>query len=256
MMADVRNQGSVGYGVLDANTGQLVTSDAVLKAWLGERSLGSLLPDMSTLPHAQEFSERTRICPRIGEPRFATIEVTPLSGENHNWRLLRIQLSPAPALGGEYRDVVTDLPDRRALQLHRAQWQRESVNGQVPHALLFMDLDNFKQVNDSLGHAIGDKVLAVLAERWRKSLRVRDVIVRYGGDEFVVLLAGVRSLQEAQPIVDRLARVTSELIQIENNMIEVSVAMGVALAEKLETPLEELLAAADKAMYAAKRRSP
>ena len=253
---NVRSDGSVGSGVVDASTGQLVASDAVLKAWLGERSLASLLPDVSILPQSQEFFGRTRICPRDTESTFATVEITPLSGENHNWRLLRIQLSPTPVLGGEYRDVVTDLPDRRALQLHRAQWQRESANGQVPHALLFMDLDNFKQLNDSLGHVIGDKVLAVLAERWRKSLRGRDVIVRYGGDEFVVLLAGVRSLQEAQPIVDRLARVTSELIQIENSMIEVSATMGVAFAENLETPLDELLAAADKAMYAAKRRTP
>jgi|GEM_PF-2542093 len=256
-MTDVRNQDSVGSGVFDANTGELLASDAVLKFWLGERSLASLLPDMSWSPNllTQNFSERTRICPRVGEPTFATVEITPLSGEKNGWRLLRIQISPEPTIHNEYRDVVTNLPDRRALELQRAQWQRESPNGQVPHALLFLDLDNFKQINDSLGHAIGDKVLAILAERWRKSLRARDLMVRYGGDEFVALVTGVRSQQEVQPIVARLERETYLPIQIDEEEIVVCVTIGVALADSSATPLGELLATADKAMYAAKRQT-
>jgi diguanylate cyclase (GGDEF)-like protein len=97
-------------------------------------------------------------------------------------------------------------------------------------------------------------VLAILADRWRKSLRGRDLIVRYGGDEFVVLLAGVRSNADVQPIVDRLRATTVTPIVIDGHSLRVSVAIGVARAENAAVPLEELLDAADRAMYSAKRQ--
>ena len=167
---------------------------------------------------------------------------------------MRIQLVSDSQSDDAYCDVVTGLPDRRALAVHRSRWERGG-DGKLPHALLFLDLDNFKQINDALGHAIGDQVLGVLADRWRGSLRGRDLIVRYGGDEFVALLAGVRSPADAQPIVDRLRRVTMAPIQVGPHALEVSVAIGVALAQDAAQPLEELLIAADQAMYAAKRQN-
>jgi diguanylate cyclase (GGDEF)-like protein len=219
--------------------------------WLGDRSLKSLLPDMQLNLAGRLMVEHMRLCCFGKEPEFATVEITPLDGEGQDWLLLRIELSPIS--GNEYHDVVTDLPDRRALELHRARWRRETLEGKFPHAVLFLDLNNFKQINDELGHTIGDQVLSAVAGRWKKSLRGKDLIVRYGGDEFVALVAGVRSLQEAQPIVDRLRRVTAEIIEIGRRSIAVGVTIGVALSDSLETPLEDILAAADTAMYAAKR---
>lgn len=158
-------------------------------------------------------------------------------------------------IDAEFRDAVTCLPDRRALELQRVRWQRETPAKQVPHALLFMDLDNFKKVNDSHGHATGDKVLAVLAKRWQKSLRGRDLIVRYGGDEFVVLLAGICSAKEVQPVIERLLSATAEPIDVDGRMLIVSATIGLALADDVMVSLDELLSAADHAMYAAKGRA-
>jgi diguanylate cyclase (GGDEF)-like protein len=250
----------VANGVIDCAAGELVAADAILQKWLGSRSLKELLPDfdLSSLPTKVVAQKGlTRICPFDAEPSFATVEQVPLFGKDRNWLLFRIQLAvPAPDRE-EYRDVVTGLPDRRALEAHRTQWRSDAAGGgKVAHALLFLDLDNFKPVNDQLGHAIGDRVLAELAARWRKSLRSRDLIVRYGGDEFVVLLAGVRSLNDAQPILERLRRVTSDPIRIENHTLEMRASIGVALADDVTVPLEELLVVADRAMYAAKRSSP
>lgn len=242
---------TVANGVLDRSTGQFVARDAVLAMWLGDRLLNSLLPDLQLNLTGGSMVEHTRLCCFEKEPELATVEITPLEAEGQDWSLLRIELSPIS--GNEYHDVVTDLPDRRALESHRARWRREYPHGKFHHAVLFLDLNNFKQINDGLGHAVGDQVLLTLAGRWKQSLRGKDLIVRYGGDEFVALIAGVRSLQEAQPIVDRLRRVTAEAIEIGRRSIEIGVTIGVALADSLETPLEDLLAAADTAMYAAKR---
>lgn len=242
---------TVANGVLDRSTGQFVARDAVLAMWLGDRSLNSLLPDLQLNLAGRSMVEHTRLCCFGKESEYATLEITPLGGEGRDWLLLRIEISPIT--GNEYHDVVTNLPDRRALESYRARWCRAFPHGKVPHAVLFLDLNNFKQVNDELGHAVGDQVLTILAGRWKKSLRGKDIIVRYGGDEFVALIVGVQSLQETQPIIERLQHVTSETIVIGGRPIEVGVTIGAALGDCVETPLEELVAAADKAMYASKR---
>lgn len=244
---------TVANGIVDRSSGQIVAKDVVLATWLGDCSLSSLLPDLQLNLAVGTNVEHTRLCCSGKEPEFATVEVTPLDGGSLNWSLLRIEVSSFPAK--QQHDVVTDLPDRRALESHRARWRRESSQKQFAHAVFFLDLDNFKQINDECGHMIGDQVLSVLAGRWKKSLRGKDLIVRYGGDEFVALVAGVRSVEEAQPIVDRLRRVTADPITIDGRSIEIGVTIGVALADSLEMALEELLAAADKAMYASKRSS-
>jgi diguanylate cyclase (GGDEF)-like protein len=255
-MSGLPKELTVGYGLLNADTGEFLAADITLKDWLNGRLLGRLLPDfdLAIVSRSESSVEQTRICPHGGEAALALIELTRVRGDSHSWCVLRIQIAPTTTVT-EYRDAVTNLFDRRALEQHRLQWLQEATGDYVPHALLFMDLDHFKEVNDKFGHATGDKVLAVLAERWRKALRGRDLVVRYGGDEFVVLLAGVRSTSDAQPIVDRLTRSTAKPIEMDQHSIQVSVAIGVALADGAETSLGELLAKADQAMYAVKRRA-
>src|SRR5690606_1875299 len=111
-------------------------------------------------------------------------------------------------------------------------------------------------VNDKYGHAVGDAVLAELAARWSDSVRDGDLVTRYGGDEFVVLLKNVATREEAAPIVERLRLVTIKPIEACGVTLTISATIGVALSDGVDTPLEALIAAADEEMYAGKRRRP
>lgn len=248
-----QSKANVGYALLDVN-GNVIGADEIFHGWLGGRTLAELLPEFTLDGKAGLIGRRTRFVPNGSEPALVEIESKRIDGAAGASFILRIEVAADTAAGFEYCDVVTGLPDRRALAAHRMKLL-DDANGKLPHAVLFLDLDNFKQINDSLGHAIGDQVLAILADRWRKSLRGRDLIVRYGGDEFVVLLAGVRSHVDVQPIIERLRSATIAPIQIDSHSLEVSVAIGVALAEDAATSLEDLLDIADRAMYSAKRHS-
>jgi diguanylate cyclase (GGDEF)-like protein len=249
------NDSAVGHAILEAASHRLMASDTTFQDWLDKRELSSLLPELNFSGPEQPKSQNTKLCRSKEQPAVASVEITPLASGVQQWLLLRVQLAIHTSSFSEYRDVVTNLPDRRALDFHRAKWKRDAKGEKVPHALLFMDLDNFKQVNDELGHVNGDRVLTILAERWQKSLRGSDLIVRYGGDEFVALLAGIRSPEDAKPIIERLISVTSQPIALGNSAVEMNASIGVALADDTVVPLEELLAVADQKMYAAKRRS-
>jgi diguanylate cyclase (GGDEF)-like protein len=247
-----RTDTNVGYALLDEG-GNLIATDEFFGGWLGVRTLVELLPELR-LNDGATGCQRIQLCFAELESTLAEVEWRRLTGQGIASTLLRIDISGHQEVIPEYHDVVTGLPDRRALAAHRGNLLR-SENGKLPHAVLFLDLENFKQVNDSYGHASGDQVLAIVAERWRKSLRSRDLIVRYGGDEFVVLVAGVHSRADVQPIVDRLRAVTNAPIQIDGHLLKIGVTIGVAIAEDVTTPLEVLLDTADRAMYASRRQT-
>lgn len=252
-MAVNERAATIGYAVLD-RSGQLLCSSATFQRWLGERTVASLLPGIMISVDQAHHAERTTICLSGQEVVDADVELTQLAGADELLVLLRVQIAAGCDASYDYRDVVTGLPDRRALTEHRARWQRDAGRA-VPYAALFLDLDNYKRVNDAWGHAIGDKVLAILAERWRQSLRCGDLIVRYGGDEFVALVVGVQSHEAAEPIVDRLRRATAVPLEVGGHRLEITATIGVALAGDGTASLDQLIASADKAMYAAKRRS-
>jgi diguanylate cyclase (GGDEF)-like protein len=121
-----------------------------------------------------------------------------------------------------------------------------------PAALLFVDLDRFKQVNDTLGHAAGDQLLVVTAERIRFALRSTDIAGRFGGDEFAVLLKGTAEASDAVAIGERLVRSLSEPILIERRRVTVGASVGIAMSTAGDDPAE-LMRRADIAMYQAKR---
>ena len=143
-------------------------------------------------------------------------------------------------------DALTGLQNRGHLESVLAH----SMDG--PATLLFVDLDRFKVVNDSLGHRSGDELLVLAAGRLGRCLRSDDVLVRWAGDEFCVLLAGETSEPESLAIADRLLRAVAEPFRIEGRDVRVSASVGVARARPGDTP-ERLVQMADTAMYEAKR---
>ena len=152
-----------------------------------------------------------------------------------------------------FHDGLTGLPNRVLLMDRIDQALRRSRRHGTGVALLFMDLDRFKWVNDSLGHSAGDQLLAVAAERLRASVRPSDTVARLGGDEFVVLCEGVRTEDEAAELAQRMTDRMCEQVQIDGHHIRLTVSVGVAVAAP-GAKAYELLRDGDIAMYQAKDR--
>ncbi|UMZ73446.1 GGDEF domain-containing protein [Natranaerofaba carboxydovora] len=121
--------------------------------------------------------------------------------------------------------------------------------------LLFIDLDSFKEINDSIGHVYGDNLLKTVAKRIKSVIKETDLSARYGGDEFVILLKNIGSLKEITSVANRILGVVEEPIKLSGQEIyfSISLSIGVALYPTDSDSLEKLIEKADKAMYEAKR---
>ena len=169
-----------------------------------------------------------------------------------------------------YFDTLTGLPNREQSHKRLVGALQAAQENSRTLAVLYLDLDNFKRVNDTLGHAAGDELLCVVAERLRSSLRYgadADAhhaagssrpgdIARLGGDEFLVLLPSLRSSVDAGGVAERLILALREPIQLASNSLVVTPSVGIALYPQDGTDAETLLRNADLAMYFAKRRAP
>jgi diguanylate cyclase (GGDEF)-like protein/PAS domain S-box-containing protein len=153
-------------------------------------------------------------------------------------------------------DELTGLPNRHMFRDRLAQEMRKAERGATFVALLYIDLDHFKEVNDRLGHALGDALLAEAARRVKACVRVTDTLARLGGDEFIVILAGLERVGSvdriAQAIVDTLARPFELAGMLGTERAGVSASIGIALYPADARELPDLLSHADQAMYASK----
>ncbi|MES9994332.1 MAG: EAL domain-containing protein [Candidatus Thiodiazotropha sp.] len=170
-------------------------------------------------------------------------------------RLLRIQSNEMRY--SALHDILTDLPNR-ALFMDRLEQRLESTKRHnKTGAILFLDLDRFKNINDSLGHGIGDELLKRVAERQRFLLRAEDTVARLGGDEFVILLADLHSDPEAMAIearnvAEKVLEALSQPYQIGNHTLHSTPSIGIALISPESDDASEILKQADAAMYQAK----
>lgn len=164
-------------------------------------------------------------------------------------RAIERQLVEAELRGRALHDALTGLPNRRLLMERLAETlaARDRETG----ALLFIDLDQFKQVNDTLGHRAGDQLLHLFARRLLAVLRPGDILARLGGDEFVVLSPDL-TLGGATVVADRVLAVAAEPFTLDAGVAHVTASIGIAAIGPDDTP-ERLLAAADDALYVAKR---
>jgi diguanylate cyclase (GGDEF)-like protein/PAS domain S-box-containing protein len=155
-------------------------------------------------------------------------------------------------------DLLTSLPNRHAfvdrlgIALRRTKRRKSSKVG-----VLFMDLDGFKTINDSLGHEAGDKLLVAVAERLKNRVRPEDVLARFGGDEFAVLLESVEDPSDAIRVAQRIAQSLREPFAVNDHQVGVSTSVGITLgtAQANDDP-EGMLREADAAMYRAKEQGP
>ena len=148
-------------------------------------------------------------------------------------------------------DALTQLPNRVLLREKMAEGLARVESAAESMAVFYLDLDNFKGVNDTLGHPIGDKLLGIIAERMRSAVADGDTIARLGGDEFAVLQCN-SSAEAARSLARRLVEIISEPIEIDGQEINSGVSIGIALAPDDGTAADHLMKCADLALYRAK----
>jgi diguanylate cyclase (GGDEF)-like protein/PAS domain S-box-containing protein len=152
-----------------------------------------------------------------------------------------------------FHDLLTDLPNRRLFVDRLGQALRRTKRRDKRRvAVLFMDIDDFKTINDSLGHEMGDVLLVVVAERLRRCLRPEDTLARFGGDEFVVLIEDVESPEDAVRVTERIVESLREPFVVNGRELFLRTSIGVALHTSRQNSAEDLLRDADTAMYEAK----
>jgi diguanylate cyclase (GGDEF)-like protein len=147
-------------------------------------------------------------------------------------------------------DGLTGLANRQLLR-ERIRAARPNASGGIPVAMLLVDLDGFKQVNDAYGHAAGDHLLTVVAKRLVAGVRAADTVARLGGDEFAVLLDGMDAAEDVYSVADRLLADLQQPTEFRGSVITPRASVGVSLWDG-EIPIDALMHDADRAMYAAK----
>lgn len=150
-------------------------------------------------------------------------------------------------------DTLTQLPNRLLLadRLQQAVAQAQRRAGSI--AVVYLDLDGFKAVNDHHGHAVGDELLIVVSQHMKAALRDGDTLARVGGDEFVAVLVDLSQTDDAAPVLDRLLQAAADPVRVGAALLGVSASLGVAMYPRDGTDSEQLLRRADHAMYQAKK---
>jgi len=151
-----------------------------------------------------------------------------------------------------YFDALTGLPNRTLLNDRMAHTLAESARRHESLVLMFLDLDHFKNVNDTLGHRVGDELLVTLAGRMQAVIRAQDTVARQGGDEFILLLPNTDG-DGAAHVAEKLLRTISQVIQIDQHELTVTPSIGIAQYPQDGADLETLTQHADIAMYRAKQ---
>ncbi len=150
-------------------------------------------------------------------------------------------------------DPLTDLPNRVEFMNHlQAAIDRSNDHQQTRFAVLFLDLDRFKVINDSLGHIVGDKLLKAIADRLRTYIRPGDIVARLGGDEFTILLNRTGGVPEAEMVADRIQRSIAKPFRIDGYEVFTTASIGIIVSDDIERGPEDFLRDADSAMYRAK----
>lgn len=153
-----------------------------------------------------------------------------------------------------HHDTLTGLPNRHFVSQSFARRLTEVATQHHEAALIFIDLDHFKDVNDSLGHAAGDALLVQVAQRLRAELREGDMVARLGGDEFLVLVSAPQMDATAQALAQRLLEALSQPVVVDGHELRTTPSMGLCLFPRDGSDMDSLMRHADMAMYRAKER--
>ncbi|HLQ26959.1 MAG TPA: GGDEF domain-containing protein [Acidiferrobacterales bacterium] len=219
-----------------------------------ESTSGRTIARLQQAPSVQELT-RALIKSRR-QSKSAQVQIKILAERNARLQqeLVDLEQKEARARQLAYHDGLTGLPNRSLLQDRFNQAMSQAKRHSKPLALLLLDLDEFKCVNDNLGHAIGDKLLLAVVERLTASIRGADTACRYGGDEFVIMLPEIDSPVMAAAVAAKVRVRLRKPYIIDGYEIRITASVGAAVYPADGQTYDELIKRADMAMYRAKTR--
>ncbi|MDF0731594.1 diguanylate cyclase [Pseudomonas entomophila] len=233
---------------------------AVMAIYLSRQLFGDIVRPLRSLASVAHAARRERSFDRrVPEARIAELnelgnDFNALLDELEVWQS-HLQSENETLAHQASHDSLTGLPNRAFFEGRLNRSLRNAARQQDHLALLFLDSDHFKQINDNLGHAVGDEVLISVASRVRAQLREHDLVARLGGDEFAVLLTPLHSREDAQRIAEKIVASMKLPVTLDDgNSISTSLSVGIAYYPDDGQDSATLLNAADAAMYQAKRK--
>ena len=255
--------------ITDANPPVLELLDYTLEEMMGRKTIEFIAPDhiakvAAVIASGQETAYESMAVAKNGEriPVEFIVRTMMRNGERMRMTIVRDirdrHAAQARIHHLAHHDALTGLPNRSSFMEHLERSMLGAQRHESRLALLFIDLDHFKRVNDSLGHLVGDTLLRTVAARITASLRGTDVVARFGGDEFMVLLAGLSGAEQhagdAREVAHKLLASIGAAVNAEGRPISVTPSVGIALYPGDGDTAEELVKNADSAMYLAKAR--
>ena len=251
--------------ITDANAPACALTGYALDEMLGRRNVDFIAPDqvpkvVSVMTQGLETAYESAIVDKAGRriPVEFIVRTMVRNGERHRMTIVR-DLRDRHAAQARihhlaHHDMLTGLPNRLAFMEQLDHLMALADAGQQELALLFIDLDHFKRVNDSLGHLAGDALLQTVARRITGVLRAADLVARFGGDEFMVLLSGSTRPDDAADVARKLLATIEVPLHVEGRPISVTPSIGIAMYPEDGATSAELIKHADTAMYLAKSR--
>jgi diguanylate cyclase (GGDEF)-like protein/PAS domain S-box-containing protein len=214
-----------------------------------------------TIQDGQDWHGELRNKTKYGKPYWATLSISPIldeRGEITHYIGVSEDISNQKAAQAQieelaFYDPLTRLGNRRLFREQVETELKKAARNNAHLALFYLDLDNFKQVNDTLGHDVGDKLLQSIADRMRATLRHSDMIARLGGDEFIALLPDVSGPNEANVVAKKLLKALSHPETLGSHVVKATVSLGITMAPQDGDTWSVLMKNADLAMYRAKR---
>jgi diguanylate cyclase (GGDEF)-like protein len=265
--------------LVDANTLEIVdANDALVRmiklgpGELHRRYLSDIFPDLDIRQLAEQAAARgagqllaSRLARGTEPPVPVELGVTSLEEEGRSlFCLVGTDVTHRQLAAEQYRenerklfhiaqhDSLTGLPNRLYLHARLPRVLRKAAAGNGLVAVIYLDVDNFKTINDSRGHSAGDRLLRVVAKRLRACVSVQDVVARLGGDEFVIVATLLPDVQAIDNLAGRIQAAMQAPIAIDGESVNVSVSMGIALYPDHGIDMETVLKHADIALYQAK----
>lgn len=209
----------------------------------------------SLLPESTFYTRAGSLVRHEGEIAAALLLVVALASLAIARALIRLWRNRQAIVHLATHDTLTGLPNRSMLMQDIEEARQGALRSQRPFALLFIDLDGFKPINDTYGHEAGDELLRQIARRFRQAVRSSDTVARLGGDEFVILLENVARPEDAEAVRSKVMDALAPPFQLGRQACEVGASIGISLFSLgQQESADELLHFADQAMYAVKLR--